>query len=134
MVKVTTAPLRILGNVVRNSEKDKLNYMKELSNKWPIIIGVIFAGLNLIMPGYSAILCIINNTRDFCGEAWAGVLINTPTFQILAWPFILEELDNMFFVILLISGVIQYFLVGYMLAKLILFFARKINMLFPHSL
>ncbi len=100
------------------------------SNKWAIIIGSLLAGLNLIMPGYSTILCIINNTSDFCGEAWAGVLINTPTFQILAWPFVGEELSRSFFIILLLSGLVQYFLVGYLLTKLIIFITKKVKRLF----
>ncbi len=104
--------------------------MQKIPNKWPIIIGSFLAGLNIIMPGYSAILCIIDNTRDFCGEAWAGVLINTPTFQILAWPFVGEELSRSFFIILLISGLIQYFLVGYLLTKIVIIIAKQVKRLF----
>jgi hypothetical protein len=104
--------------------------MQKTTNKWPIVIGSLLAGLNLIMPGYSAILCIIDNTQDFCGEAWAGVLINTPTFQILAWPFIGEELSRSFFIILLISGLIQYFLVGYLLTKIIIIITKQVNRFF----
>jgi hypothetical protein len=100
---------------------------KILFNKLAITLGLILAALNLIFPGYSAILCAINPTKDFCGEAWAAMIINTPTFQLLSWPFPAHTSERIGFIILAISGIIQYFIIGYLLGQLILFIKRSLK-------
>jgi len=101
---------------------------KILFNKLAIIFGVIFATLNLIFPGYSSILCAINPSRDFCGEAWAGIIINTPTFQILAWPFgwLFAGNERAGFILLFLSGIIQYFIIGYLIGHIVTFIKNKL--------
>lgn len=100
---------------------------KILLHKLAITLGLILAALNLIFPGYSSILCAINPSRDFCGEAWAAMIINTPTLQLLSWPLPAHISERTFFIVLALSGIIQYFVVGYLIGQLILFVKKNLK-------
>lgn len=101
---------------------------KILLNKLAITLGLILATLNLIFPGHSLILCAINPSRDFCGEAWAALYINYPTsLLLLSWPFPAHISERTEFITLALSGIIQYFVVGYLIGQLVIFIKKNLK-------
>lgn len=102
---------------------------KIIFNKLSIILGAIFAALNLIFPGHSFILCAINPSLGFCGEAGIAALINWPTIHVLASPFQFFNILNerLFFALSALAGVIQYFALGYLIGLLIFFVKRQMK-------
>lgn len=97
--------------------------------KLPIILGLISAFLNFIFPGHSFLLCAINPIQDFCSQAGMAYFLNWPTIQLLTAPvnFLNIQNEQLTLLIFAVSGLIQYFVLGYILGTIIKLIPKKIH-------
>lgn len=112
--------------------------LKELKNKWAITTGLSLATLDFILiGGYGIYVCATGASA--CGEVPFATILHMPTMYIFfpLFPLFnsLSESGGMLSlsIMIAIAGVIQYFIVGYLIGYVIFLIKEVFRSIFQAS-
>lgn len=110
---------------------------EKILNRWAITGGIILATLDFIFIGSFALMCSfgvenISSLKWACGEVEMIGLLHQPTVQIilllLLYP--IHESTTIMYLAVTISGIIQYFIIGYLIGYFFFFTKNQLKRLF----
>lgn len=95
------------------------------SKKLAIILGILLSLFDFIGFGYALVLCTFTDRYAFCTDLSSIEFLHAPTYQILSFCTSFISDTDISLILLVISGILQYFFIGYAIGIFILYTQLK---------